>query len=90
MFRSPLLRRTAFLLLASALLLPPLTEARDFREPEEREIAQSLPEALRQVVAQVLVHFKVLWDGEGSSLDPFGSPKPQEGSSLDPFGNTGH
>ena len=27
-----------------------------------------------------------MWEKEGSSLDPFGQPKP-EGSSLDPFGN---
>lgn len=86
MFRSPL-AKAACLLVACCLLLPALASA----EPPRR--GQGLSPvgekaALWHVVSELWTRIRAIWQEEGSSLDPFGNPKPQEGSSLDPFGGT--
>jgi hypothetical protein len=75
----------ALLLLVAALLLPPLAFARE-AQVKERPSPRPTLAALWNVLPQVWTLFKCIWEKEGSSLDPFGPPKPNEGSSLDPFG----
>lgn len=86
MSRSPVRRTAVLLLLAASLVLPQLGEARDLgaraREHPKRNIIEAISNALPQAWNLV----KVIWEQAGSSLDPFGEPKPNAGSSLDPFG----
>ena len=80
-------RTVATLVLAAALLLPPLALAKEPRPPERPSPRENLA-AFWNAVPKAWTLFKNIWEREGSSLDPFGSPKPGEGSSLDPFGGT--
>lgn len=86
--RPRLLRRTALLVLVSSLFLAALAQARDIRTPERRHHESDLIEAVRDALPRAWNLFRVLWDRAGSSLDPFGEPKPTTGSSPDPSGNT--
>ena len=80
------LRRAPLLLLfVGALLLPSLVLAERPHGKERPSPRQTLT-ALWNAVPNVWTLFKSIWEREGSSLDPFGPPKPTEGSSLDPFG----
>ena len=78
-------RRTALLLLVGALFLPSLVLA-EWSHAKERPSPSQTLAALWNAVPDVWALFKSIWEREGSSLDPFGPPKPNEGSSLDPFG----
>lgn len=79
-------RTVAPLVLAAALLLPPLALAERPRAATRPSPRETLA-ALWSVIPEAWTLFKSIWEREGSSLDPFGPPKPPEGSSLDPFGN---
>jgi len=80
--------RTALLLLISFLLLPPLADAREFRAEEARVTAPRVIAAIWNALPGVRDLVKAVWGAAGSSLDPFGEPKPQEGSSPDPQGSS--
>lgn len=85
MVGSSRVRRVVLLVLVGTLLLPPLASAAKPRAKERRSARPTLT-ALWNAVPEAWALFKSVWEGEGSSLDPFGQPKPNEGSSLDPFG----
>ena len=78
-------RSMALLLLVGTLLLPSQVSAKEPRARERRSARQPLT-ALWNVLPEAWSLLKSVWEGEGSSLDPFGQPRPNEGSSLDPFG----
>lgn len=78
-------RTVVSLLLAAALLLPSLALAKEPRAPE-RPSSRETRAAFWSAIPEAWTFFKSIWEREGSSLDPFGPPKPTEGSSLDPFG----
>ena len=80
-------RSVALLLLVGTLLLPSLTSAEQFRIKEHRSARHTFA-ALWNAIPEALTLLQRIWEGEGSSLDPFGLTKPNEGSSLDPFGGT--
>ena len=77
-------RSMALLLLVGTLLLPSQISAKEPRARERRS-AQPLT-VLWNALPEAWSLWKSVWEGEGSSLDPFGQPRPNEGSSLDPFG----
>lgn len=77
-------RPVALLLLAS-LLLAPAAFAGELR-PDRHATEKKDTGTLRTALLSFWSDIAALWEKEGSSLDPFGQPKP-EGSSLDPFGN---
>lgn len=91
---SPVVRRTAVLLLV-ALLGTSLSHA-DVRHQESRKAkgAERYINPARLFLAEAWMNVSSILQKEGSSLDPFGQPKPDEGSdsssdsgsSLDPFG----
>jgi ABC-type arginine transport system permease subunit len=85
MVGSSRVRKVVLLLLVAVLLLPPLARAKENRARERTSPRQSFT-TLWRAVPEVWTLFKSIWEKEGSSLDPFGQPKPNEGSSLDPFG----
>lgn len=78
-------RTAALLLLVTALLLPSLVVAKE-QPAAERPLPRKTLTTLWNALPKAWTLFKSLWEREGSSLDPFGEPKPSEGSSLDPFG----
>jgi hypothetical protein len=86
MFRLRILRRAALLALVGSLFLTPLIQARDIRTPEWRNHEPGIIKAALEALPRAWNLFRVLWEQAGSSLDPFGEPKPPAGSSLDPFG----
>jgi hypothetical protein len=85
MIGSSRVRTVTLLLLVAALLLPSLALA-DKPDAKERPSPRLTLATLWNALPGAWVLFKAIWEREGSSLDPFGSPKPNEGSSLDPFG----
>lgn len=85
MVGSSRVRKVLLLLLVTVLLLPSLAFAIDAQAKERPSPRQGLT-ALLNAIPEVWTLFKSIWEKEGSSLDPFGPPKPNEGSSLDPFG----
>ena len=87
MFRFTAIRAT--LALAACVLFAAVpSEAHESRGKERRSQQESLIDAaLRAIPDGWTALLKAVWDQEGSSLDPFGNPKPDEGSSLDPFGD---
>jgi hypothetical protein len=76
-------RSVALLLLVGTLLLPSLASAEEFRTKERRSTHHNFT-ALWNAFPEAWTLLKRVWEGEGSSLDPFGQPKPN--GSLDPFG----
>jgi hypothetical protein len=80
------IRTVVPLLLAAALLLPPVALAKEPRAATRLSPRETLA-ALWNAIPEAWTLFKSIWEREGSSLDPFGPPKPPEGSSLDPFGD---
>ncbi len=78
--------RTVVPLLLVALLLPSLALAKESRAPEGPAAPRETLGALWSAIPEAWTLLKSIWEREGSSLDPFGPPKPTEGSSLDPFG----
>ncbi|MES1246015.1 MAG: hypothetical protein ABUT39_30690 [Acidobacteriota bacterium] len=90
MFRFTAIRRAAPLAATCVLLflvaIP--SQARELRGEERSRPQESLAEAALRAIPDAWNAFlRAVWDQEGSSLDPFGNPKPDEGSSLDPFGD---
>lgn len=79
-------RSMALLLLVGALLLPPMAWAKEPRATERPSPRETLA-ALWNAIPEAWTLLKSIWEREGSSLDPFGPPKPPEGSSLDQFGD---
>ena len=77
-------RPVALLLLAS-IHLAPAAFAGELR-PDRHAAEKKEMGSLRAALVSLWSGIAALWEKEGSSLDPFGQPKP-EGSSLDPFGN---
>lgn len=80
-------RSMALLLLVGVLLLPSLAGAEESWAKERRSARYNFT-TLWNGLPEAWTLLKRVWEGEGSSLDPFGKPKPNEGSSLDPFGGT--
>ncbi len=76
-------RSMPLLLLVGTLLLPPLASAEEVRTKERHSARQSFT-SLWNAFPEAWTLLKSVWEGEGSSLDPFGQPKPN--GSLDPFG----
>lgn len=88
------LRTAALFVLLCTIGLPLASAAGtrgEDRSPRETRAVATFIRALPKVVATLIS----LWANEGSSLDPFGNPKPaalpdppafDEGSSLDPSG----
>ena len=71
----------------AALLLLPLPALAKEPRATERPLARATFAALWSVIPEAWTLLKSVWEREGSSLDPFGPPKPPpEGSSLNPFG----
>jgi hypothetical protein len=89
MFRFTAIRSATLVLAVCGLLAAVPSEARKMRGQERRSEGKRLIEAALQAIPDAWALLKAVWDEEGSSLDPFGNPKPQ-GSSLDPFGDPGH
>ncbi len=87
MTSSPVIRRAALVLLLGTCLLAPL-EAKDIPAKRQSAARKAQESRLLRVLPEAWTLIKSLWEPEGSSLDPFGTPKPSEGSSLDPFGKT--
>lgn len=88
MFRFTTIRRTVLLVAACVLLAAAPSQARELRGEDTRSPEESFIEATLMAVPDAWTALlKAVWDQEGSSLDPFGNPKPDEGSSLDPFGD---
>jgi len=88
MFRLRILHRAALLALVASLFLAPLVQARDIRNPDWRNHEPGIIKAALEALPRAWNLLRVLWEQAGSSLDPFGEPKPNTGSSPDPSGNT--
>ena len=89
MFRFTAIRRAAPLAACVLLFLIAIpSQARELRgEKRSRSEENIVRAALRAIPDAWKALLRTVWDEEGSSLDPFGNPKPDEGSSLDPFGD---
>ena len=85
MVGSSRVRTVVLLLLAAALLLPTLALAKE-SQAKERPAPRRTLTALWNAVPEVWTLLRSIWEREGSSLDPFGPPKPSGGSTLGPFG----
>lgn len=91
MFRFTTIRRAALLLAAFVLFATAPSEAHEPSGQKRKSPRQGLIDsALRAIPDAWAALLKAAWAEEGSSLDPFGNPKPDEGSSLDPFGAPEH
>lgn len=89
MFRSTAIRRATLLAVVCVLFSAIPSQAREPRREERSRQEGLVRAALRAIPDAWSALLRAVWDEEGSSLDPFGSPKPNEGSSLDPFGHSG-
>lgn len=89
MFRLTAIRRATLLIAVYGLLVAIPSEAREVFGQERRSPEERLVNAVLESIPNAWALLKSVWDQEGSSLDPFGNPKPDEGSSLDPFGAPG-